>query len=37
VANIQAINISNLVNIEETTLESGGKKVRFDATDLKDL
>jgi len=37
VANIQAINIANIVNIEETILESGGKKVRFDANDLKDL
>ena len=37
VANIQSINIWNIVNIEETVLESGGKKVRFDANDLKDL
>lgn len=37
VANIQAINISNIVNFEETVLESGWKKVKFDANDLKDL
>ncbi|MCD5380698.1 PKD domain-containing protein [Candidatus Gracilibacteria bacterium] len=37
VANIQSINISNIVDFEETVLESGGKKIRFDASDLKDL
>ncbi len=37
VANIQAINISNVIKIEQTVLESGWKKVRFDANDLKDL
>ncbi len=37
VPNIQAINISNIIEVEETVLESGGKKIRFNANDLKNL